>query len=189
MKPSRWFTRSNSVRTHLRIATAVALSSAAVAVALVTVNKAGPSLPGKTAEKRQTELGAASLPNKAFANRLKTLLGRANSKGEASPIDGIAQEEYDNRAYPSMWISAHQRRNARASASAILSGANTSVSPLAAQVVSAWQPLGPNGVPASSLVANDSTAGTSPTIFSGRATAIAVHPSCTQSSCTVFIGA
>ena len=191
MKATRWFTRSNSVRSYLRIATAVALSSAAVAVALVAANKSSPSLPGKAAGKGEAKLGERSIRNKAFANHLKTLLGRANSSGEGSPIDGLAQEAYDNRAYPSMWIDPHQRRDARASASAILSAAKTGASPLAAQLASAaaWQPLGPNGVPASSLVANESTAGTSPTIFSGRATAIAVDPNCTVPGCTVFIGA
>src|SRR5439155_10991122 len=51
------------------------------------------------------------------------------------------------------------------------------------------QALGPNGVPASSTVVRESTAGTFATIFSGRTTAIAVAPNCSLANCTVFIGA
>ena len=152
-----------------------------------------PSSSGKSKKSEALEKRASR--NKAFENRLKTLLGRAGAKGEGSPIDGVAQEAYDNRAYPSMWIHHGQRRAAQAAAKAILakgkSDARSGARPMAETVstASSWQPLGPNGVPASALVAGESTAGTSATIFSGRATAIAVDPKCGATNCTVFIGA
>jgi len=206
MKTPRWFTR-NRVSSHLRIATAVALTSAAAAMAFVAANNSSPLLSGKSAGKDETKLagkgeaglGAKFARNRAFANHFKTLLGRANSSGEGSRIDGPAQEAYDNRAYPAKWIGAAEQRAARAAAKAIRKTGKPSSSTLLSPLISsltpypatAWQPRGPSGVPASAIVVNESTAGTSPTIFSGRATAIAVAPhNCFQGgSCTVFIGA
>src|SRR4029434_10173981 len=102
----------------------------------------------------------------------KTLLGRAKSSGEGSRVDGAAQEAYDNRAYPATWIAPAQRKNARAAAEAILTKGKPASSPLVSSLLSPlllspapapvgpWAPLGPNGVPASSLVVNESTGGT-----------------------------
>src|SRR5436190_2293390 len=192
MKNAHWFTR-NDLSSHLRIATAVTLTSAAAAMAFVAANNSSPLLSGKSAGKGEAKLEARAVRNKALADRFMTLLGRAKSSCEGSPIDGLAQEAYDNRAYPSAWIHPAQRRGARAAANAILTAATTTASPLALPLLlptASWVELGPNGVPASSLVANESTAGTSPTIFSGRTTAIAVAPNCSPAtSCTVFIGA
>jgi ribosomal protein S20 len=137
MKPTRWFTRSNSVRSYLRLATAGTLISAAAAMAFVAANSSSPAnnpsplLSGKSAGKGEAKLEKRSVRNKAFASHFKTLLGRAKSSGEGSPIDGLAQEAYDNRAYPSMWIGPAQRHAARAAANAILTGARTIASPLA----------------------------------------------------------
>jgi hypothetical protein len=163
-------------------------------MAFVAANNSSPSLSGKSAGKGGAKLEARSVRNKALANHFKTLIGRNKSSGEGSPIDGLAQEAYDNRAYPSTWIAPAQRKNARATANAILTGANSPLlSPLvlspAPAPVGPWIAFGPNGVPASGLVVNESTAGTSPAIFSGRTTAIAVDPNCSLVSCTVFIGA
>src|SRR5437773_6247575 len=195
MKNAHWFT-CNDLSSHLRIATAVTLTSAAAAMAFVAANNSSPLLSGKSAGKGEAKLEARAVRNKALADHLKTLLGRAKSSGEGSPIDGLAQEAYDNRAYPSTWIGPAQRKNARAAANAILTKANTIASPLISPLAlplllptASWVDLGPSGVPASGLVVNESTAGTSPTIFSGRTTAIAVAPNCSLASCTVFIGA
>jgi hypothetical protein len=198
MKTPRWYNR-NRFFSLVRIANAGTLVSAAAVMAFVAANNSSPLLSGKSAGKGEAKLEARFLRNKALANHFKTLLGRAKSNGEASRLDGLAQESYDNRAYPATWISPAQRRAARAAADAIRkSGKPVSsplvspllLSPLAPLPVGPWVALGPNGVPASSLVVNESTAGTSPTIFSGRATAIAVDLNCSQATgCTVFIGA
>jgi hypothetical protein len=176
--------------------------SAAAAMAFVAAKSSSPSLAAKPDGKVPAKLEAKFVRNKAFADHFKTLLGRAKSSGEGSRIDGPAQEAYDNRAYPSKWIGAAEQRAARAAANAIrkagkytsLSLASPSSSPLISLTsypAAAWQALGPSGVPASGLVVNESTGGTSSTIFSGRATAIAVDPNnCSQGGpCTVFIGA
>ena len=201
MKTSRGFTQLNRIPSFLRFGSGVALISAAAALAFVAANNSSPLLSGKSAGKGEAKLEARFLRNKAFADHYKTLLGRAKSSGEGSRVDGAAQEAYDNRAYPATWIAPAQRKNARAAAEAILTKGKPASSPLVSSLLSPlllspapapvgpWAPLGPNGVPASSLVVNESTGGTSGTIFSGRATAIAVAPTCSPASCTVFIGA
>ena len=150
MKTPRWFTR-NHFSSHLHIATAVTLTSAAAAMAFVAVNNSSPLLSGKSAGKRDAKLvklEVKSVRNKALANHLKTLLGRAKSSGEGSPIDGLAQEAYDNRAYPSTWIGPAQRKNARAAANAILTKANTIASPLiSSPVESVAKVLSPTTMP------------------------------------------
>src|SRR6266536_6019681 len=119
MKPTRWFTRSNSIRSYLRLATAGTLISAAAAMAFVAANSSSPLLSDKSAGKGEAKLEPRFLRNKAFADHYKTLLGRAKSSGEASRLDGVAQEAYDNRAYPANWIAPAQQRAARAAADAL----------------------------------------------------------------------
>src|SRR5207249_907845 len=110
-------------------------------------------------------------------------LNRSRSgEPESSGIhNGRAQEHYDNRAYPRKWIDAAQQIAAANAANAIAA--------LSPALATAWTEVGPSGVPADALVAGESTAATAGTIYSGRTTAIAVSPTCTASSCTVFIGA
>jgi hypothetical protein len=114
----------------------------------------------------------------------ETSLGKLSQSGEpeASRIhNGRAQEAYDNRAYPKKWIDAAQQVTAA-------NAANT-IAALSPALATAWTEVGPSGVPADALVASESTGATAGTIYSGRATAIAVAPNCKQSGCTVFIGA
>jgi hypothetical protein len=114
----------------------------------------------------------------------ETSLGKLSQSGEpeASRIhNGRAQEAYDNRAYPRKWIDAAQQVTAA-------NAANT-IAALSPALATAWTEVGPSGVPADALVSSESTGATAGTIFSGRATAIAVAPNCKSSSCTVFIGA
>ena len=167
---------------HLRIAAAVTLMSAAAALAFVAVKPPSPSLVAKPDGKATVKLGAKYVRSPAFARHFQTLMGR-ESTGEAARFDGFAQEMYDNTAYPNTFIGEAQRKGARGAAKKLSTQA-----PLISDPVS-WQSRGPDGVNASALVVNESTAGTSPTIFSGRTTAIAVDPNCSAVSCTVFIGA
>src|SRR5437762_13337385 len=100
MKTPRWFTR-NHLSSHLRIATAVTLTSAAAALAFVAANNSSPSLSGKSARKSEAKLvklEGRSVRNKALANHFKTFIGRNKSSGEGSPIDGLAQVAYVKRA-------------------------------------------------------------------------------------------
>jgi hypothetical protein len=181
MKSKRWFNRI-LILTNLRIASAVTLMSAAAAVAFVAVNPSGPLFSGKLDNKSEAKLGARSMRSKAFGQHLKTLLGPAHEKNaEAARVDGPASAMYDDVAYPAKSIAAAQQVNASNAAKAIgrLPGGKRTN----------WQEVGPSGVPADALVASESTGATAGTIYSGRATAIAVAPNCTALSCAVFIGA
>ena len=158
----------------------VTLMSAAAAMAFVGVKPPSPSLSAKPDGKATAKLGAKYARSPAFARHLQTLIG---GSGEGSPLDGFAQQLYDDTAYPNTFIGEAQRKGARNAAKKLSKQAPLLPDP------ASWQSRGPNGVNASALVVNESTAGTSPTIFSGRTTAIAVDPNCSAVSCTVFIGA
>jgi hypothetical protein len=111
----------------------------------------------------------------------KTSLARMSGGGEPASIDGAAQEAYDNRAYPALSIAAARQLAAANAAKAI--------GKLPGGKKTNWQEIGPSGVPASALVASESTGATAGTIYSGRATAIAISPDCHANACKIFIGA
>src|SRR5438034_7095565 len=166
MKPTHWFTRSNSVRSYLRLATAGTLISAAAAMAFVAA---------KTSTSTSHEKTSASHFKRPHRELFETSLGKLSQSGEpeGSRIhNGRAQEAYDNRAYPKKWIDAAQQVTAA-------NAANT-IAALAPALATAWAELGPSGVPASATVAGESTGATAGTIYSGRTTAIAVSPTCKQ---------
>ena len=119
----------------------------------------------------------SKLDRDAFQTSLKKISGG----GEPARIEGPDQEAYDNRAYPAASIAAAQQLAAANAAMAIgkLPGGKSSN----------WQERGPSGIPASALVASESTGATAGTTFSGRATAIAVSPDCHANDCKIFIGA
>src|SRR6266480_2708573 len=176
MKTPRWFNR-NCLSSHLRIAGAVTLMSAAAAMAFVaakpSASHAKPSLSDlrvlhrrDTLETKQGGLGGLTRSGEPESSRIH---------------NGRAQEHYDNRAYPRKWIDAAQQVAAANAANAIAA--------LSPALATTWTELGPSGVPADALVAGESTAATAGTIYSGRTTAIAVAPNCTAATCTVFIGA
>ncbi len=187
----RQFSRSGSLPLYLRFATAVTLMSAAAAMALVAANPSGPSLFGKSDSKANVGRDANAVRSDAFRKRLQTLLDIGN--GGEGPFDGAAQEAYDNRAYPKRWIDGTTARAAANAADAIANRAAANPANATANVAGAaqasWQQLGPFGVPADALVASESTGATAGTIYSGRATAIAVSPSCHAGDCKIFIGA
>ncbi len=164
--------RTTSIR-RPRIAIAGALFIAAAAMAFVAV-------------KTSTSHAKPSVSHFRTLHRdlFETSLGKLSQSGEPESIrihNGRAQEDYDNRAYPKKWIRAAQQLAAANAAKAIAN--------LPPATPASWQNLGPSGVPADAIVVNESTAGTSATVFGGRTTAIAVAPTCNSSSCVVFIGA
>jgi hypothetical protein len=191
MKSYRWFNQ-NRFQANLRIASVITLMSGAAALAFVAVNPSSISLSGKSDRKGESKLGGRTALPIALLNHLRvrhgdlfeTSLGKLSWSGEpeASRIhNGRAQEAYDNRAYPRKWIDASQQVTAA-------NAANT-IAALSPALATAWTEVGPSGVPADALVASESTGATAGTIYSGRATAIAVSPTCIESNCTVFIGA
>src|SRR5437867_4763868 len=169
--------RLNRLPSLLRIAGAVTLMSAATAMAFVAAKQ--------SASHAKPSLSDLRVLHRRDAFETSQGLNRSRSgEPESSRIhNGRAQEHYDNRAYPRKWIDAAQQVAAANAASAIAA--------LSPALATPWTELGPSGVPADALVAGESTGATTGTIYSGRATAIAVSPTCKQggSGCTVFIGA
>src|SRR5438132_4530918 len=164
MKSRRWYSRSNRVLSHLRIAAVITLTSAAAAMALV-------------AARTSTSPSHAKTSMSHFRTRdrdfLETSLGQLSRSEEPESTrihNGRAQEAYDNRAYPHKWIEAAQQIAATTAANAIAN--------LSPAITATWHALGPNGVSADALVAGESTGATAGTIYSGRTTAIAVAPTC-----------
>ena len=117
MKLTGSFTRSNSVRSYLRIAAAGTLISAAAAMAFVAVktstspSHAKPSLSDlrvlhrrDTLETKQGGLGGLTRSGEPESSRIH---------------NGRAQEHYDNRAYPKKWIDSAQQVAAANAANAI----------------------------------------------------------------------
>jgi len=181
MKTPHSFSR-NRLFSAIRFASAGALLFAAAAMAFVATNSSGPLAVGKSNSTGKAKLDMRIARSRAFGDHLKTLLSPARENGaERNPLEGAAQEAYDNQAYPAKSIAVAQQRAASNSAKAIarLTGGKKTN----------WQEVGPHGVPADALVASESTGATAGTIFSGRATAIAVAPNCTALSCAIFIGA
>ncbi len=170
----------------LRTALAGLLFLAGIGMALMAAKTSGPPLLGKSDAAVEDRLEASRARGNAIKSHFQTRLG-LNDTGEAERLDGPAQEAYDNRAYPNKWIEHAQREAAASAANAMvkLSGfsANATSGPL-----SSWQQVGPNGVFSSALVANESTAGTAATFFSGRVTAIAISPNCSGTNCKIFVG-
>src|SRR6184192_2748935 len=167
--------RLNRLPSLLRIAGAVTLMSAAAAMAFVAAKQ--------SASHAKPSLSDLRVLHRRDAFETSQGLNRSRSgEPESSRIhNGRAQEHYDNRAYPRKWIDAAQQVAAANAANAIAA--------LSPALATSWTEVGPSGVSADALVAGESTAATAGTIYSGRTTAIAVSPTCTASSCTVFIGA
>src|SRR5436305_3100302 len=167
--------RLNPLPSLQRIAGAVTLMSAAAAMAFVAAKQ--------SASHAKPSLSDLRVLHRRDAFETSQGLNRSRSgEPESSRIhNDRAQEHYDNRAYPRKWIDAAQQIAAANAANAIAA--------LSPALATAWTEVGPSGVSADALVAGESTAATAGTIYSGRTTAIAVSPTCTASSCTVFIGA
>src|SRR6266498_1412339 len=114
-------------------------------------------------------------------DKFQTSLGKVTNGGEPESINGPAQEIYDDQAYPAAAIAPAQQQAAANAAKAI--------NKLPGGKRTNWQEVGPSGVPADALVASESTGATAGTIYSGRATAIAIAPNCSPQGCAIFIGA
>ncbi len=96
MKTPRWFTGNRFV-SHLRMAGAVALMSAATAMAFVAVNPSGPlwvKSDNKDAFNKLREARAEFLRNK---------LALPGAEREGGPM-AAAEEDYANRAGPAAYV-------------------------------------------------------------------------------------
>src|SRR5437660_187402 len=164
-----------SVFSHLRIATAVTLMSAAAALAFIAVNPSGPSLLGKSDNKAAI--------NKFTQNRVALFRNKLAVPGperDAGPT-AAAEEAYANRAYPAAYVPLSATLNARAAFNKVRARSNSNPS----SNIGTWTLIGPS-------TANDPdvlTFSGAPYTTSGRITALAIDPSCNNTTCRVWAAA
>src|SRR5262249_16332548 len=146
MKIPRWFNRNRFI-SIVRVATAGAVVTAAVAMAFVAVGPSPSFLSNHRAQaKPASRPSAAPLPALRLQHHLETLLGTSGNEG--SRLDGPEQERYDNMAYPNKVITEVVRTKAAKAAKTM----DKSPAPPSQK----WKLVGPSGVPASALVASES---------------------------------
>jgi hypothetical protein len=159
----------------VRTAAAVTLFSVAAAMAFVAV---------KTSTSANQAKALMSHFRALHQDAFETSLGATRSGEPDASLrihNGRDQQAYDDRAYPMKWIESAQQINAANAANTI-----AGLTPL---LPGSWTALGPSGVSADALVASESTPASIGTIYSGRATAIAVSPTCVTGNCALFLGA
>src|SRR5215472_6112057 len=116
MKTPHSFSR-NRLFLAVRFVSAGALLFAAAAMAFVAANSSGPLVGKSKSKDAGNDMRIARFH--AFGGHLKTLLAPAREDAERNPLEGAAQEAYDNQAYPAKSIAVAQQTAASNSARAI----------------------------------------------------------------------
>jgi hypothetical protein len=177
MKAPHSFTHNRLV-SHLRIAGVVTLLSAAAAMALVAVKPSGPLFLAKSDSKsaidslRQNRVAL-------FRNKL-ALPGPERESGPAA----AAEEAYFNRAAGAAYVPFQLTRNAR-NAWANVKARSVGKGPQAPSAPGSWTLAGPS-------IADDPNVLTfsgAEYITSGRITALAIDPNCSNRRCRVWAAA
>jgi hypothetical protein len=175
MKTSPRFTQPNRILSFLRFGTGLTLISAAAAMAFVAVKPSGPLFLAKSDSKsaidklRQNRAGL-------FRNKL-TIPGPAREGGPTA----AAEEEYAKRAYPAAYVPFELTRKAQRAWTNVRALATVR----ALNSVGQWTLVGPSS-------ANDPAVLTfsgAPYTTSGRVTALALAPNCSQAHCTLYLAA
>src|SRR5438445_2275902 len=172
MKSDHWFSR-NRLLSQLRIASGVTLSYPAAAMAFVAATDNVLTIGNGSRKAR---------PLPAFGGKL-TAQDLAGKGGEpdAGGINRAAQEAYRHRAYPSANIRIADTRNAQ-KAWAKIKGKSAAAG---VNAQGQWTLVGPSiaSYPGTlSFTGHDY-------IASGRTTALAIAPNCTQAKCRLYLGA
>ena len=172
MKTPRWFTGNRFV-SHLRMAGVVTLLSAAAAMAFVAVKPSGPML-ASAQDRLRTTTKFRGDPDLLGGNK-RTMPGDQ----EGGPLLA-AIEDYAHRAYPAKDVPMTATLNALAGFRQV-KRASMGRPPSGG----AWQLIGPDK-------ANDPdilTFSGAQYFTSGRVTALAIDPSCSNRRCRVWVGA
>src|SRR5438876_9328686 len=174
MKTHPRFSRNRFV-SHLRIAGAVTLMSAAAAMAFVAVKPSSPLLWGKTDNK-----SAINKFRQDRAGLFRNKIAMPGPEREGGPM-AAAEEEYAKRAYPAAYVPFELTRTAQRA----WADAQTLARGRAPNTVGQWTLVGPSS-------ANDPdvlTFSGAPYTTSGRVTALALAPNCGQDHCTLYLAA
>jgi hypothetical protein len=177
MKTPHWFTR-NRLASHLRIASAVTLMSAAAAMAFVAVKPSGPLFLANAENK-----GGIDKLRQNHAELFRSKMTLPGPEREGGPVSA-AEEDYAKRAFPATDIPFALRRRAQAawsdvSARAVGKGSH------APDVLGTWTLAGPSISNAPDILTFSGAAYTT----SGRVTGLAVDPSCNTRRCRVWAAA
>jgi hypothetical protein len=136
--------------------------------------------------KEHPSLGKRQLPLAFVNEKLEQSGGEAS--GEVN--NGPSQEEYDQRAYPHVYIRPERQR---AAAQAYVQAKARAQTPagrrqlgeaFGAAKVRSWAPLGPHG----GLQVPEATYTGTPAIVSGRTTSLAMSRRCQKTSCVLYAG-
>ena len=171
MKTPLWFTHRRFV-SHLRMAGVVTLLSAAAAMAFVAVKPSGPLWANADDKNSINKL------QQARAQFLRNKLALPGPEREGGPT-AAAEAEYAKRAYPAAYVPFELTRNARAAWTDAL---NRAVGRLS---VGQWTLVGPTAENFPDVL----TFSGAPYTTSGRLTAVALAPNCTQAHCTLYVAA
>jgi hypothetical protein len=169
MKTPRWFIGSRFV-SHLRMAGAVTLMSAAAAMAFVAVKPSGPlwaNADNKNSINKFRQDRVAFLRNK---------LALPGAEREGGPT-AAAEQAYANRAYPAAYVPFPATVRARTAFQKVRARATASIG--------AWNLIGPSTTNFPDVL----TFSGAPYVTSGRITALAISPSCSVSNCRVWAAA
>ena len=168
MKIPHWFIGSNSLLSYLRITIAGSLVIAAAALGYTAVKVSSPTL-----------LGESRAP---FAGKITSQdLAGKGGEPDAGGINRAAEEAYRHRAYPSANIRIADTRNAQ-EAWAKIKGKSAAAG---VNAQGQWTLIGPSiaSYPASLTFTGHDY------IASGRTTALAIAPNCSQVKCRLYLGA
>src|SRR6266516_1751171 len=174
MKTPRSFTR-NRLSSHLRIASAVTLMSAAAAMAFVAAKPSGPLFLAKAENK-----GGIDKLRQNHAELFRSKMTLPGPEREGGPVSA-AEEDYAKRAFPANDIPFALRRNAHAAWASVRGRSGRE----AASALGAWTLAGPSHSNAPDIL----TFSGAPYTTSGRITALAVDPSCSARRCRVWAAA
>src|SRR5436309_11700354 len=170
METPRWFSR-NHLLSQFRIASAVTLMSAAAAMAFVAAKPSGPFLLGKSGNTNPA-INKFRQDRDQFGGNRRALPGLETDRGPVA----AAEERYAHRAYPASDVPFRLTRNAQRAWANVMSLSQPSANP--------WTLIGPSGGDFPDI----STFSGREYITSGRITALAIAPPCTNSNCTLWVG-
>src|SRR5438067_2347249 len=171
MKTPRWFSR-NHLLSQFRIASVVTLMSAAAAMAFVAAKPSGPILLGKSGNTHQAINKFRQDRDQIGGNR-RAMPGPETDRGPVA----AAEERYAHRAYPASDVPFRLTRNAQRAWANVLSMSQPSANP--------WTLIGPSTANFPDIL----TFSGRDYVTSGRITALAIAPTCTNSNCTLWVGA
>src|SRR5436309_8509509 len=171
METPRWFSR-NHLLSQFRIASVVTLMSAAAAMAFVAAKPSGPFLLGKSDNTDQAINKFRQDRDQIGGNR-RAMPGPETDRGPVA----AAEEAYANRAYPASDVPFRVTRNAQRAWANVLSMSQPSANP--------WTLIGPSTANFPDILTFSGRDYTT----SGRITALAIAPTCTNGNCTLWVGA